>query len=63
MRWLAEVVSSSDVASYELRMSGWIWLGAKRCPAMGKELRMYGAQIWLHGDEPKVAGWRCKELR
>jgi hypothetical protein len=32
-RWLAKVVSSSDVAIYELKMAGWI----------GKELR----NVWL----------------
>jgi hypothetical protein len=33
-------------------MAGWIWLGAKRCLAIGKQLRMacctlLGAQMWL----------------
>jgi hypothetical protein len=54
MRWLTEIVSSSDVAIYELRMAGWIWLGAKRCLAIGKELRKYGAQIWLVTSK---SGW------
>jgi hypothetical protein len=45
-RWLAEVVRSSDVAIYDLRMCGWILL------AIGKESRMVycileGAHIWL----------------
>jgi hypothetical protein len=39
-RWLAEVVRSSNVAFYELRMAGCIWQGAKRCLIISKELRM-----------------------
>ncbi len=51
LKWLAEVVSSSDVVIYELRIPGWIlYDGAKRCMAISEELilaysTLLGSQI------------------
>ncbi len=51
---IAAVVSSSDVAIYQLRMAGWIWKGAKRCPAFSKSLLLFiVTSSYKASDEPK----------